>query len=174
MTVLSYSLYRTVHVVSFPHALFRQNSNPGKGGLNDSQEFHFEFFIWVFLFILAVIITKILQIRFRRSLFGRSRRTRLDLNRSLDEASTLRRSGLSDQPPPLTKPIQLESVDAPKDVEDDLCAVCLSPLHELPVSRASCPHWLHSKCYHAWLVKDSKHACPVCRTAYDEPVATEG
>lgn len=63
--------------------------------------------------------------------------------------------------------IQLEGFDAPLNVGDDPCAICLSPLAEQQVSKASCTHLIHTNCYNLWLAKDAKRACPICRQPVD-------
>lgn len=63
--------------------------------------------------------------------------------------------------------IRLEGFDAPLNVGDDSCAICLSPLAEQRVSRASCSHLIHTVCYNLWLAKDAKRACPICRQPVD-------
>lgn len=184
MTILSDALHPVVELVTFQSEVLRQSSGTTTGSTgtptsstSDDDEhsgFQFKFFIWILIFIFAVALTKILQTRSRRMIAARARRRLAEnVDREGQSSTHRRRSGLSTQPPPAAKSIKLESVVAPKEVEDDVCAVCLSPLGELAVSRASCSHWLHSNCYHTWLVKDTKHACPVCRTPYDQDVATE-
>lgn len=141
------------------------------------------FYVWLLVFLGAMVFTKFLLWRIRRA--SRAREQRRGVSTSLSEGgdgsnaptrlervatfvlpSAAAVTGTTETSHRASRPIKLESIDAPKEVAGDVCAICLSPLADFPVSQASCPHWLHSKCYHAWLVKDSKQACPVCRTPY--------
>lgn len=71
-----------------------------------------------------------------------------------------------------TTSIVLSSFEAPEEVGDDICAICLSPLKEEPVSQGTCSHYMHSRCLQSWLSKDAKHACPVCRIGFEsQPTA---
>lgn len=49
---------------------------------------------------------------------------------------------------------------------DDVCVVCLEPLHvpKVPLAHLDCAHVMHDACLRQWIVRDSQHACPVCRS----------
>lgn len=86
--------------------------------------------------------------------------------------STPRRAVLAVTQNPALQPrpsVKLDGFDAPSEVAEESCAICLSPLAEQSVSSASCSHLIHTTCYNAWLAKDAKQACPICRQPVHRP-----
>ncbi len=57
-----------------------------------------------------------------------------------------------------------------RELEEELCCICLEPFGLKDVAKGDCRHMFHTACIAEWMAKDDEaRSCPVCRLPFMSP-----